>query len=68
MCVYCSDYSLQQRCVKTTTVKGQTIPEGMCIMAPTIVLHKDPRYWVDPEQFNPERYIIIVQCSIHHCV
>jgi cytochrome P450 len=36
--------------------RGFTIPPGSALLAPQIVVHRDPRFWDDPEAFNPARF------------
>ena len=38
-------------------IGGYTIPEGCLITLPAWVLHRDDRFWDDPEQFRPERFL-----------
>ncbi|ESO95501.1 hypothetical protein LOTGIDRAFT_160658 [Lottia gigantea] len=47
---------LNRRANCDTTVKGLFIPKSMVIMIPLYTLHRDPEYWIDPEDFNPERF------------
>jgi cytochrome P450 len=35
---------------------GFTIPPKAALLAPQIVVHRDPRFWDDPETFYPERF------------
>jgi cytochrome P450 len=35
---------------------GFTIPPKAALLAPQIVVHRDPRFWDDPETFNPLRF------------
>ncbi len=35
---------------------GFTIPPKAALLAPQIVVHRDPRFWDDPESFNPLRF------------
>ena len=43
----------------TVTIDGETevIPEGMDIIVDSDILHRDPRYWTDPNKFIPERFL-----------
>ncbi|XP_069134019.1 cytochrome P450 3A11-like isoform X2 [Argopecten irradians] len=47
---------LERRCVKTTTLKGITIPAGMVVIIPIYAIHHDPDIWEKPDVFNPERF------------
>ncbi len=38
------------------TFRGFTIPPGSTLLAPQIVVHRDPRFWQDAERFYPERF------------
>jgi cytochrome P450 family 4 len=35
---------------------GSTIPEGVTITIFAYAIHRDPKYFEDPEQFNPSRF------------
>ncbi len=35
---------------------GFTIPPRAALLAPQIVVHRDPRFWNDPESFSPLRF------------
>ena len=36
---------------------GYQIPPGAMLLAPQIVLHRDPRFWHEPDRFNPARFV-----------
>jgi len=45
-------------CTKAWQVPGDSfvIPKDMKVVIPTVGLHYDPKYWVDPFKFDPERF------------
>ncbi|TKY46565.1 Cytochrome P450 CYP72A219 [Spatholobus suberectus] len=46
-----------QRCTLCETrIGSMTIPAGIELELPFMLLHYDRRYWDDPEEFNPERF------------
>ena len=47
---------LERICKKDVEINGVFIPKGMTMMVPTFALHKDPKFWPEPEEFHPERY------------
>ncbi|OQV12855.1 Cytochrome P450 2J5 [Hypsibius exemplaris] len=40
-----------------TTIDGYTIPKGTSIMINLYGVNRDPRYWKNPEQFDPTRFL-----------
>lgn len=47
-------------CTRTTTLSnGSTIPKGTQIILPFNALHHDPKYWREPEKFDPDRWVSI---------
>ncbi|GAB1602291.1 cytochrome P450 3A8-like, partial [Argonauta hians] len=43
-------------CNKTCTINGTKIPEGLTISISAICLHRNPKYWPEPDKFIPERF------------
>ncbi|XP_072264690.1 cytochrome P450 3A9-like isoform X1 [Pyxicephalus adspersus] len=41
---------------QTVEINGVTIPKGMVCLIPAYVLHNNPEYWPEPEEFRPERF------------
>lgn len=43
-------------CAEPYQIAGYTIPKGAALMAPQFAVHRDPRWWPDPDTFDPERF------------
>ncbi|KAM6156412.1 cytochrome P450 3A4-like [Erethizon dorsatum] len=47
---------LPRVCKKDVEINGVFITKGTVVMIPTFVLHRDPKYWQNNEDFCPERF------------
>ncbi|XP_067316647.1 cytochrome P450 3A9-like [Anolis sagrei] len=47
---------IERVCKNTVEINGVTIPKGTVTMIPAFVLHRDPEFWPEPEEFRPERF------------
>ncbi|XP_075422084.1 cytochrome P450 3A24-like [Ascaphus truei] len=47
---------IERVCKRTTEINGLTIPGGVVTMIPAFVLHRNPEFWPEPEEFQPERF------------
>ncbi|KAJ8711112.1 hypothetical protein PYW07_008354 [Mythimna separata] len=48
--------ALQRTITEDITISNYTLPAGCSLVAPIYHLHRDPRFWSDPENFDPERF------------
>lgn len=55
--LYPPAYVLQRYCVQPTELGNYIIPRGGSVFMSAYTMHRDPRYFADPETFNPERWL-----------
>lgn len=56
MRLYPPTWRLVRRSLKEFPLNGYVIPPGALVMVSQYVMHRDPRYFPDPEVFDPERF------------
>jgi cytochrome P450 len=56
MRLYPPAYGIGRQAVRPTEVAGHAIAPGVIVVLPTWVVHRDPRWYDDPEAFRPERW------------
>ena len=56
MRLYPPAYGVGRQAVKATEVAGHEIPPGEIVIVPIWAVHRDPRWFDDPEEFRPERW------------
>ena len=50
-------WMFSRRIVEPLTLGGRTVPAGtMCLISPAL-LHRDPRWWAEADQFRPQRWL-----------
>jgi cytochrome P450 len=56
MRLYPPAYTLGHRAVGEYDVGGYRFPKRTVFLLPQYVVHRDPRWWPDPERFDPDRF------------
>jgi cytochrome P450 len=56
MRLYPPTWRLVRRAVKDFPLDGHIIPARSLVMVSQYVMHRDPRFFPDPERFDPERF------------
>nr|AFP20603.1 cytochrome CYP367B6 [Spodoptera littoralis] len=47
---------LQRTVNEDIAISNYTLPAGCSFVAPIFHLHRDPRFWTEPDRFDPERF------------
>jgi cytochrome P450 family 6 len=61
---------LNRECTKDYQIPGTEVvlEKGMKTIIPVMALHHDPKYYPDPERFDPERFNEDEKAKRHHYV
>ncbi|MFC4551224.1 MULTISPECIES: cytochrome P450 [Halorussus] len=54
--LYPPTWAVNREALEDVTLGGYEIPAGAQLMVPQWVLHRDDRFWEDPETFDPSRW------------
>src|SRR5262249_3397607 len=54
--LYPPAYIIGREAVEPSVVGGYAVPAGTTLLMSQWVLHRDPRYFNDPDSFNPDRW------------
>jgi enediyne biosynthesis protein E7 len=54
--LYPPGWLLSRRTIEADVLGGYDIPAGANVLLPLYLLHRDGRFWKDPERFWPERF------------
>jgi len=59
---------LTRECTKRYTIPGTsvTLEKGMPVVIPVLGIHKDPKYYPNPEKFDPDRFRVEAKSKRHH--
>ncbi|MEF8781911.1 MAG: cytochrome P450 [Haloarculaceae archaeon] len=56
MRLYPPVYTIFREATTDVELSGYAVPEGTALMLPQWAVHRSPRFWDDPESFDPERW------------
>ncbi len=57
MRLYPPAFAFSRRVLSDTTIGGYHVPAGSAVIMSQWVIHRDPRWWDNPEKFCPERWL-----------
>ena len=57
MRMYSPAWVLPRKCVRDDAIDGHHIPRGATVLIPTNSLHRDPRFWTEPDVYDPTRFL-----------
>jgi cytochrome P450 len=50
-------WAIPRTAIEDDTIDGHRIPKGASVLIPIHAIHHDARFWPDPEQFDPSRFM-----------
>jgi cytochrome P450 len=56
MRLYPAAWAIGRESKEAVEIGGYVMPAGAVVLLAPWVMHRDPRFWPDPEQFNPDRW------------
>ena len=56
MRLYPPAWTMGRRAIEPHTIGGHTIEPGALVIVSQWIVHHDPRWWTDPDTFNPDRW------------
>lgn len=60
-------WSVGRNAVEDDVVCGFRVPAGAWVVTPMYLTHRHPDFWVDPEQFDPDRFSSEASAHRHPC-
>ena len=52
---FCKHFRINRECKKDITIKGIHIPKETSVTIPIFAIHRNPKFWPEPEKFDPDR-------------
>lgn len=63
MRLYPPAWAIGRRALASFEVRGYTVPKRSVVLMNQYIMHRDPRYFPDPERFDPERWTAEAQAE-----
>ena len=57
MRLYPPAWVLEREAIADDELDGYRIPKGSTVIFPVFLIHRDPRWWPEPEVFDPTRFL-----------
>jgi len=57
MRLYPPAWTMGRRAIETHTIAGHAIEPGSLVIMSQWIAHHDPRWWIEPEMFRPDRWL-----------
>lgn len=54
--LYPPGWLLSRRSIEPDSLEGFELPAGTTVLLPLFLVHRDARFWQEPEAFNPDRF------------
>ena len=65
--LYPPAYVYERKANTETMINGYVFPKNIGVIIPVYSVHRDPEYWPEPDQFNPERFEFDLNSKRHSC-
>lgn len=56
MRLYPPAWAIGRQAARDLDLGGVSVARGTTLLLPPLALHRDPRFWTDPERFDPDRF------------
>jgi cytochrome P450 len=57
MRLYPPAWTVSRTALEDDVINGYSVPAGSTVMVSPYVIHRNPRYWPDPDKFDPTRFL-----------
>jgi cytochrome P450 len=50
-------WAIPRKAIEDDVIDGHRVPKGSSVLIPIHAIHHDPRFWPEPERFDPSRFL-----------